>query len=223
MNFENDIFKRTNINPKALINYGFIKKGDVYKYTKVFMNNFRADIEINENGKVTGKIYDIDIGEEYINFRIESQNGAFVNKVRNEYINILQDIKANCFDNIYFIFKQANRITERIINKYKDYPEFPWTSSPGAGIFRNPVSKKWYGLIMNIDKSKIYKTKTGEIEVINVKLDDKIIPDLLKKKGIYPAYHMNKKYWVTIILDDTLLDEEIMQYITISHDFSQRN
>ena len=28
---------------------------------------------------------------------------------------------------------------------------------------------------------------------------------------------MNKKYWLTIILDDTLPDEEIIKYINISY------
>lgn len=50
-----------------------------------------------------------------------------------------------------------------------------------------------------------------------MKQDFQKIPDLLKKKGFYPAYHMNKKNWVTIILDDTLSDTEIMQYVKTSY------
>ena len=48
-----------------------------------------------------------------------------------------------------------------------------------------------------------------------LKTDDQT-EKLLNKKGIYTAYHMNKKNWVSIILDDTLKDEEIMKMVELS-------
>lgn len=69
---------------------------------------------------------------------------------------------------------------------------------------------------MNIDKSKITKG-SKEVEIINLKIPEEEIKTLLTKKGYYEAYHMNKKYWLTIILDDTLPDEEIIKYIDISY------
>lgn len=47
------------------------------------------------------------------------------------------------------------------------------------------------------------------MEVINVKVDSGMIEDILSQKGYYPAFHMNKKCWVSIILEDALSDEEI--------------
>ena len=222
MNIENEIFKRLDINFKKLEDYGFIKEDNIYKYSKVFMDNLRADIEVDKNGKVSGKVYDLSIADEYTNFRIESQIGEFVSKVREEYKKVLKNIADSCFENLYFITDQANRITNLIIETYNDKPEFAWEKFPGYGIFRNPNNEKWYGLIMNIDKSKIDKKGSGEIEVINVKLDEEKIPNLLTKKGFYPSYHMNKKNWITIILDDTLTDEEIMEYIKESHKYTEK-
>ena len=69
---------------------------------------------------------------------------------------------------------------------------------------------------MDIDKSKIIKEMKGKIEVINLKLD-KYVNDYLKENGVYQAYHMNKKNWVSIILDDTLTDEYIYRLIDISY------
>lgn len=74
---------------------------------------------------------------------------------------------------------------------------------------------------MNIDKSKLIPEKTGEIEILNVKLDEKV-PIYLEQKGIYPSYHLSKKSWVSIILDDTLTDEKIMQLIDISYENSDK-
>lgn len=49
----------------------------------------------------------------------------------------------------------------------------------------------------------------ADVEVINVKVDSSRINDILAQKGYYPAFHMNKKCWVSIILDETLPDAEI--------------
>ena len=37
--------------------------------------------------------------------------------------------------------------------------------------------------------------------------------DLLSQNGIYPAFHMNKRYWISVALDDTLSDEEVLKLI----------
>lgn len=74
---------------------------------------------------------------------------------------------------------------------------------------------------MNILKEKIEKG-TYEVEIIDVKLNPKKIQALLPKKGFYEAYHMNKKTWITILLDDTLSDEEIMSYVQESYDLTKK-
>ena len=216
MNLEKDIFKRTTINFKKLIEYGFKKEKDKYIYQKNFLNNdFQAIITIDNNENISSKIIDLQINEEYINIRTE-MNGEFVNKVRESYKEILIDIKNKCTEINYFINNQTNRITKYINNKYLDKPEFLWPKFPGYGVFRNKNNNKWYGIIMNIDSSKLENT-TGEVEIINIKLKEEKIKKLLKIKGFYKAYHMNKKDWISIILNDTLKDNEIISLIDESY------
>ena len=43
----------------------------------------------------------------------------------------------------------------------------------------------------------------------------------LNQKGIYPAYHMNKKHWISIFLDETFSDGEIMEYIKKSRMYTE--
>lgn len=217
MKIENEIFKRQKVNFDKLINYGFIKNDKYYKYSCGFMKNFKVDIYIDNNGNVTGHIIDASVGEEYVNHRIDTLQGEFVNKVREEYKNILIEIANNCFEKKYFITDQANRITKLILETFNDEPEFPWVKYDNNAIFRNPRNQKWYALIAGVDKSKLDENSSGEIEIINLKLNSDAIPSLLKKEEFYPAYHMNKKNWITIILDDTLKDTEIMEYIKLSH------
>ena len=55
---------------------------------------------------------------------------------------------------------------------------------------------------------------------MNVKLPPEQIDELVKKKGYFRAYHMNKKYWITFKLDDTLPDEELEKLIDISYQYT---
>ena len=184
------------------------------------MDTFLVEI-IVKNNKLTGKIIDTEFNEEYTNYKVEKNNGEFVNKVRDEYRKILEDIKNHCTKEKEFIFDQSNRVTKYIYDKYKVKPEFLWDKLDGSGVFRNKNNKKWFSIIMNIDKSKIDKG-TGEKEIINVKIEEYMLKELLKQKGFYEAYHMNKKYWLTIILDDTVDDEIIFSLIDNSYNLINR-
>ena len=221
MKIEADIFKTYTLNENKLIDYGFVKEQSIYKYIDYILDNtFQVIINIDQNGKVEGKVFDLDAESEYTNFSIKDITASFALKVKEEYQLILKDIRDKCYDKKYFIFNQSNRITKLIIKKYKIIPEFLWEKNPTFGVFRNQKSKKWFGIIMNIDKSKIIPDQKGEIEILNLKLDDK---NYLQEKGIYSAYHMNKKSWVSIILDETLTDEKIMKLVEISYGLSALN
>jgi len=142
-------------------------------------------------------------------------------KVKDEYIKILKDIRKNCFEKDLFITNQANRITNLINKLYKDEPEFLWEKFPGFGVFKNANTLKWYAIIMNIDKRKLGDFNEESVEILNVKLNFNNIISLLGKNGFFEAYHMNKKNWISIILDESLSDEEIMGLIKESYELSK--
>ena len=216
MNIENEFFKRTNVNFKELEKYGFKKNKDNYVFEKQFLNNdFKAIITIDNSGIISGKVIDLQVDEEYTNIRTE-MTGEFVNEVRESYKNILLDIRNHCFESNYFISDQANRINKYIKERYNNDPEFLWKKFPGYAVYRNGNNSKWYGIIMNLDLSKLGNS-TGETEIINVKLNERKIQELLKKKGFYEAYHMSKTDWISIILNDTLNDDEIISLLDESY------
>ncbi len=217
MDIENDIFKRTNVNFKLLEKYGFKKENNIYIIEKNFLNDdFKAIISINNKGDITGKVIDLQLNEEYTNIRT-NMTGEFVSSVREAYKSILIDIKEHCFETNYYIYDQTNRINKYIKEKYNNEPEFLWEKFPGYGVYRNINNNKWYAIIMNLDLSKL-DSGSGEVEIINIKLDEEKIKELLKEKGFYKAYHMSKKDWISIILNDTLKDEEIINLLDESYD-----
>ena len=58
------------------------------------------------------------------------------------------------------------------------------------------------------------------MEIVNVKLAPDTIQELLKENGFFPAYHMNKKSWITIVLDDTVSDKVLFDLVQQSHAFT---
>ena len=224
MTIEEELFRRTKIDFNKIMAYGFKKNKSLYKYSQNIMNNnFRVDIEISKNGIVKGKVIDLSFDEEYTSFRVKRNIGTFANEVKEEFENLLKDIKNNCFIEEAFIYDQSNRITTLIKDKYGDNPQFEWEKFPKYATFRNKNTKKWYGIIMNIDKSKLDKKDNGEVEIIDIKLEPTKIENLLKLDGFYPAYHMNKKNWISIILNDTVSDENIMNLIDESYSYTILN
>ena len=64
---------------------------------------------------------------------------------------------------------------------------------------------------MKISWDKLEKGREGLVEAVNTKHDQ--VADFLSQKGIYPAFHMNKRYWLSLALDDTLSDEMVLELI----------
>ncbi len=220
MDIEKEIFEKSVVEYTKLIPYGFQKQGSEYIISKEILNHtFRMEVKITETGVVKGKIDDLSFQEEYTNYRIKEQTGEFVTIIRNEFENFLKEIRKNCFKTNYFYTEQANRITHFIMEKYHQDPQFLWEKYPGYGVFKN-TNNKWYALIMNINMNKMTH-ENREVEILNVKLKKNEIKDLLKKNGFYEAYHMNKENWITILLDDTISDNEIMNYIEKSFQFTE--
>lgn len=217
MNIEEEIFKKHIVKKNLLEKYGFKKIGNKFALeTKLSKENFKVLIEYD--GKFNGKIFDISADEEYTNFRIENSNG-FSAKIREEYINILTDIRDKCAEKQLFKTQQMQNICKYITEKYNDFPEFLWEKLPDYCIFRNKKNKKWYAIVGTVQLNKVDKSSASAkiVEIINVKVDKDKIQEILKINGIYEAYHMNKKNWVTIILDKTLTDSEIIKFVDESY------
>lgn len=216
MEIEEEIFNNYLVNKDKLEEYGFKKVKEKYKFTKnILDNNFEIIVEYEE--KIKGKIIELNFREEFSNFRRENI-GAFNKKVKAEFIKLLIDIREKCCEKDSFIFPQTKRINKFIYAKYKISPEFLWINLPNYAVYRK--NKKWFGIVALVERNKIDKASflTDKVEIINVKVNPLKINKLVKRKGIYEAFHMNKKNWISILLDNTLTDLEIQKLIKDSYD-----
>lgn len=217
-----ELLKRNELDEEKLLEYGFQKKEEDFLYqTKILNDTFRLTINITKNKQVKMRGIDLETNYEYTLVRIENQTGAFASALKKEIENVVTDMIEKCAKPKKFLTNQANRIAAKIEERYQDKPEFLWKKYPGYAIFRNKENNKWYAIMMNIIKEKLDEGDY-EVEIINVKLTKEKVQSLLTRKGFYEAYHMNKKSWITILLDDTLSDEEIMSYIKESYDITKK-
>ena len=217
MTIEQKVFSRKRFNTKRLADYGFINKDACYSLSKAFLDgDFTAEIRVYENGSVTGRVMDNMMGEEYIPLRMPNYAGAFVGSVREAYEELLRDIADNCCTDVTFASDQSNRISAAILDKYGVEPDFPWEDEKhgASGVFRHGSNNKWFGLIMNIDRRLLDKTADEEtVDVLNLKADENKTAALHRIRGIYPAYHMNHSKWISVTLDDTLEDRDVMDFV----------
>lgn len=111
---------------------------------------------------------------------------------------------------------------DRIIDHVKDFygvdPEYLWEKTPNSGVFRSKINKKWFGIFMDIPKSRLGFDDEKIIYVLNVKCDPLMVGELQKQKGFFPAYHMNKDKWISVILDETVKDDTVFYLLEQSYD-----
>lgn len=192
---------------------GFKKKKDAWvKWFPILDGEFRLEVVVTKEN-TTYRVMDTAFEEEYIGYKVGT--GEFGLRIKEEINIILEQLVRKAYKDVWFANQQANRITAKVKKEYEDEPEFLFKNNEDAGVFRNPANEKWYAVILN------KKEEEKIITVLNVKLDRKKVEQLQKKEGYIPAYHMNKTYWISIVLDDTLEDEEIMKLIKESHAFTE--
>ncbi len=105
-----------------------------------------------------------------------------------------------------------------IKKKYKTSPEYLWKRFPEYAVFRHSDNNKWFALQASVPGDKIGLGGDDLIEVVNVKVDDLFFRDMLiQQEGILPAYHMNKQHWVTVLLDGTVSEKQVLDLIDASY------
>lgn len=113
---------------------------------------------------------------------------------------------------------QRERILRYAQDTFGTEAEYLWADAPNYAVLRHSGSRKWYAIIMDVPSNKLGLTEEESVDVINVKCSTIMIGSLLSEKGFLPAYHMNKDYWISILLNDTVSDDLIFPLLELSYD-----
>ena len=206
-----EIFKSYQFNKEKAHAYGFAKNGEVWTYScQILQGDFVMTVSITADN-VSFQVFDQETGDLYPQVHMQSMTGSFVASVREACLEILYQIRKACFEVQDFICPQTKRIMAQVQEKYGNQLEYLWEKSPDTAVLRHEGNQKWYAVLMRIPWDKLDKGREGLVEAVNLKHDQ--VADLLSQKGIYPAFHMNKRYWISMALDDTLSDEMVLKLI----------
>lgn len=98
-----------------------------------------------------------------------------------------------------------NRVEQYILSKKGSYLDFPF--GPEASVYK--VGSKMFALASWLEK----------VPYLNLKCDPEDA-DILRSMfdSIRPAYHMNKKHWNSVYLDDTVPEGILFQMIDDSYE-----
>ena len=113
---------------------------------------------------------------------------------------------------------QRERIIQHVQDIYGAEAEYLWADTPDAAIFRHPSSRKWFGIVMNVLPGRLGLPGEIPIDILNVKCGPILAGSLLTEPGFFPAYHMNKSNWITILLNDSVPDGQITPLLELSYD-----
>ena len=215
-----EIFKSYQFNQEKARAYGFVESSGVWTYScMILQGDFVMTVSITADN-VNFQVFDQEMGDLYPQVHMESMTGSFVASVREACLEILYQIRKACFEVQDFICPQTKRIMAQIQEKYGNQLEYLWEKSPDTAVLRHEGNKKWYAVLMKISWDKLEKGREGLVEAVNLKHDQ--VVDLISQKGIYPAFHMNKRYWISVALDDTLSDEMVLELIEKSWNLTSK-
>lgn len=217
---ERKVFKGYSLSFDRLVSFGFVESEDGFVY-ETSIKDFLVKVKISNKGEVTALLFDKDTEEEYTNFRLNGVSG-FAYEAREDLIALLMKIREECARKENFLYPETERVLNLVKETYGDDYETPWGKEEDGIIVRNPKTKKWYLLIMRVSGEKLDPSLASTLEVMNVRVGESLVSNLIKEKGIFPAYHMNKKYWITVLLDGSVSESGIMDLIAISHKYTER-
>lgn len=221
-NLKNELKKRE-ISCENLLEYGFCKSGNSYLYKhKICDNQFEMIVQY-KNNEITSKLIDLLSEEEYVLVDVQEAVGEFIGTVRKEYENKLNDILNKCTIKSVFKNTQTKQVIEYIKEKYGDELEFLWEKFDDNAIWRNKDNQKWYGVLMTISRNKLGIDSEKITEIIDLRYQKEEIENIIDNVTIYPGYHMNKKSWITIELNNSIDKKKLFELIDNSHNLSVGN
>ena len=92
---------------------------------------------------------------------------------------------------------------------------------PNFQVFRHKGNRKWFAVLMDIPRKNLKLPGEGEISVVNLKCDTRLIGSFREEPGIFPGWHMNKAHWLTVALDGTVEDEKIRFLVDMSYELTK--
>lgn len=204
-----EMLSRKTLSREKLLAYGFHERKGRLWLERVLSHGFTAVFCVDTD------VLQAEIRDEeklpYLLAEVRSAQGSFVNEVREQTGRHAEQIISACVlqDNREKLLAYAHA-------RYGTSAEYLWEKHPSYGVLRN-AKGKWYATFMRIPKRRLLIDEEGECEVVNLKA---AAQELVDHQRIFPAYHMNKKHWISVRLDAHWESGELEMLLENSHQLS---
>ena len=101
---------------------------------------------------------------------------------------------------------------EHCLNTYGTSPDYPFDDLLETAVFRHADNRKWYAIVMKVSRRKFGFESDEVIDVVNLKLPTEMFGSFGASEGVYPAYHMNKLHWISVLLPDA--PDDVVSFLT---------
>ena len=91
-------------------------------------------------------------------------------------------------------------------------PDYPFDDNLETAVLRHGDNRKWYALVMRVSRRKFGFDSDEMIYVVNLKLPTEMFGSFGAEDGVFPAYHMNKLHWISVLLPDA--PESVVAFLT---------
>ena len=92
------------------------------------------------------------------------------------------------------------------LDTYGTVIDYPFDEDFETAVFRHTGNRKWYAIMMRVSRRKFGIDSDEVVDVVNLKLPLEMFGSFGAADGVYPAYHMNKLHWISVLLSDAADD-----------------
>ena len=214
------LLNKYEFNENILIKHGFINIDNYYFLTinSKIDPSFEYKIKININ-EITVKCYDKEINELYIPFSLKNNNSKYVLSLKEE----INEYLINLFNEIFKKIDIKQNIIDYINNSFSCFLDTPFKKYPSYLVFKREDNKKWFSIFMDIPINKLNKNNKNNddneriVEILNIKVREEKINDLIDNKNYFKGYHMNPSHWISVLITKNIDKEELFKLIEESY------
>lgn len=197
----------------GLLSYGFVKSLDGYVFER-HLDGYPFFIRISIHGlDMTCQLMDDSLFEEFEAVDASLFPNPYVASLDEVYQKEIDTILDSCMKKVK---NQTERIAEYLFLRYQDKPEFLWKKFPEDSIVRRKDNRKWYALFLLVEAGKLQLDGDAFYPLLDLRGEESQI-EKEDNRLFFPGYHMNKKHWYSVVLDERMDDEKIQELIDISY------
>jgi len=105
-------------------------------------------------------------------------------------------------------------------DRFGEMREFPFEDDNVTAVLRHSGNRKWFAIVMTVHCSRLGIDGDRNVDIVNLKCAPEVADSFRHERGVYPAYHMNKRHWISVLLDGSVEDEKLAFLLGVSHELT---